>query len=258
MTPKDAKKGIARAVVSKSWLGLASGGGVGFVAFLMLLAPVAAAPPGMYMAPFNSGAAVQLSHVIAVGPGADVRIITPATFSLMTGVAREQVTVSVNAQMTPTTAAFTSTLGVSGLPYTPTITGPHLLTVGWQVGFRANMNIVTKVPTLNTGMFAHLALRATAYVVEQTSGKILPGSQVTSSILLKDINSGKFVENQGLTAIVLRDLPVSLTANHVYLITTVLSLDVVTASTPAAFPGNTASVNFALNGPSGLSYLLVL
>jgi len=236
----------------KAWkgrLGLTGVGALGFVTFLTVFAPMATAAPVMFRAPFHGAQPIATSAPFAQGPGAQVVVLVPATFSVISGAAKVGVQLSAVAGASPTFATFASTIGLQGLAFTAPTAGSHLVTAGWTVSYRADLAVVQKAPHLPSGIQITLVVRASMQVFEQSTGKAMPGGQTTLTLIQKSLMTGTFKAVEGLGSVVLTTTPLGLQAGHVYSIATALSVSVVVLVTPAASLGSTATATFLLGAP---------
>jgi len=239
--------------------GLAGGGTIGIVALLMLVAPMASAAPVMMRAPYLTGHATQSNVFSAVGPGAQVAVLTPAQFSLTTGgVQGGMVLTLASSPIAPRMAVYSGVAGVHGIDYVSPSTGTHFVTVAWTVSYRADISVTPGTIALAPPQYlAHVGLFATVSVLEKSSGLVVPGSVVKVTVLDKTLTQGTFSQSAVRTSVVLFTFPLDLVSGGVYLVSTSLGI---TASVLGVAPAYTqsASVDLTLAPSSALSYVEVL
>jgi len=257
-TQKEAKR--QGSAVTRGRVALAGGATLGIVAFLMVMAPFASAGALFYQrAPFGTAQTVQLTNTIVRGPGAGVMVLVTPSFSAARGVAFGHVSAVVTSTVgAPAMAAFKTTLGIGALPFTSGAGGPSKLTVGWTVGFTAQLKAMHGAFPMAPGLVAQVVVRATTYLVEPTTGLPVAGSAATVTIWSQALTGGQLLYGQGGQLYQFGPAPVSLTASHTYAVYTVIQVDLTAIVGPGALPGSSVLASINLLGPgTSLSFVSV-
>ncbi|HTT34803.1 MAG TPA: hypothetical protein VMH78_02905 [Thermoplasmata archaeon] len=248
MTPEEQRHGSRTA---KLPLGVGATLGLGLIAFLVLAAPMAAAAGTAFTAPYMTATAVQSGNAIVSPHGASVSVLVPPTVSLMTGAVRASVLATATTTTVaprPASVVYTAHVGVSGLAYTPSATGPAVLAASWIVGFQAGLAITSGAPGGGLGAVT-VSVAATSYLVEQTTGLVVPGSQMTVVLFQKGLTMGSYALAHPPAPVALNAAPVVLAGGTTYLLTSYVSITIVVQTIGAVHTTTTATGWCQLGGP---------
>lgn len=239
-----------------TWLGGA--GALGFVAVVMLMAPMAgASAPVFFRAPFLTGHAIQTNTFVAQGPNAQAAVLQPAGFSLFTGNIHNDIQLGVAGSLiVPQFATYTGLMGVSGLTFTTSTQGLHVVTVTWSLTYRADLAITGKVLPTPPALLAQLNVKATASLVDKSTGAVVPGSLVKVNVLDKTLTQGTYTSTAARMNVVLFSFPLDLAAGS-YAIATTISVNAAVLELAPAM-GDSASLSFYLAPSSVLSLVQVV
>ena len=260
MTPKNGWKSESATTATKRRIGIAGAGALGGVALLMLFAPMAAAGPVLFSAPFQAVRAVQVNVPVASGAGAQVQLTFPATFDAQTGQIRDGALVMASALGTsPVRASYLGVAGMNGLTFSANYAGPHFVRIVWTLGYQASMAAHVATPSPVPLVVSQLVVKVTANLVEKSTGQVVFGSQIKMTLLDKTITTGSFSATGIVQQLVLvTPFPVILKSGGVYAISTAVSLSLVAMTTGAGTIGDSASAQFAWAPASGITLVQVL
>jgi len=256
MTPRVANREGTRRLANAAFGGA---GGLALVGLLVLLAPIAAAAPASFQAPFSPANAVQTSKIMTHGAHASVALAVPPTFLAVNGQMRLQVLAqATGVQNTLNLAGYHSQIGVQGLSFVMPVTGPHQIRSLWVLGFQAALQTKGVGTGFVPGMSASLGVHLTTYLVEQVSGKVVTGSQVTVQVFAQNVIQSGFVHLIPPTSMVVNVPPVVLLGGTVYQVVALLTVDLTASVGPMAPAGATATSQILLTSPaSALRSVLV-
>lgn len=240
------KKNAARTGRLARWGGVA---GVGVVGLLALLAPMASAA-SIYTAPYASTYVVQQQSIHTQGLGAQVVVTTPTVFSAISGhvygVAHLKAAAVPNQ---PSVAFYATTVGLKGLPFTASSSGVFQVQTGWIVGFTTTLSTHFAPGGVAAGAWASMNVRLTTYLVDQSTGAVMPGSTNSVLVWTQAVSHGILTTTFGPELFVLGPAPTMLVAGHTYGIVTLIDVNALASMAPIAPAGSVATVSMNIGAP---------
>lgn len=240
------------------WLAFGGGGGgLALVAVIVAMAPIASAAPVRFGAPFTSGTPVRTLTTAVFGSGATFSVVSAPAFSMATGLATESLmaTAVAGGMHQPNLARIAGTVGIDGVAYTPTSTAPFAVAAHWTLALQGKLSTASPLKGFPGGL-ASISVKASTYLTETATGKIVPGSTVTLTAFQKTVTSGVTALGLGPLPVVVRTPAVLLQGGSAYYITAVLTVELV-VSTPGSVAGTTVLAQVTLATPNALVYLQV-
>jgi len=243
---------------ARGWLAFGGGGGLAVLAVFIAMAPIASAAPVRFGAPFMSGTPVHTLASSSFGSGASFLVVGAPVFSMATGLVTENLmaTAVAGGNFQPNLARVAGTVGIDGVAYTPTASGPYAVAAHWTVFAQGKLSLAAPLRGFAAGI-ASVTVRATTYLTETSTGMIVPGSTGTLMVFQKTLSAGVVGLAIGPLSVSVRTPTVVLQGGTAYYLTALLSIEVVASTAGAPPSGTTALAQVSLAAPSALGYLQV-
>jgi len=242
----------------RGWLAFGGGGGLAVIAVVIAMAPIASAAPVRFGAPFLTGTPVHTLTSSAFGAGASYVVVGSPAFSMASGLVTENLMATAvgSGNFQPNLARVAGTVGIDGLGYTPTSTGPHVIAAHWTIVLQGKLSLASPLRGFAGGI-ASVTVRATTYVTETSTGMVVAGSTGTLMVFQKTVSTGVVGLALGSLPVVVRTPAVLLQGGTAYYLTTLLTIEVVASTSGAPPSGTTALAQVSLAAPSALGFLQV-